>query len=48
MTRRDWLGVLVGLGLGIGSRGRRQRHSRRPVHRKIEPLVLTDANGGSA
>jgi peptide-methionine (R)-S-oxide reductase len=41
MTRRDWLGVLSGLGLG--SKVAAQPAPAAPGTAKIEPLVLTDA-----
>jgi peptide-methionine (R)-S-oxide reductase len=41
MTRRDWLGVLSGLGLG--SKALAQAAQPAPGAPKIEPLVLTDA-----
>jgi peptide-methionine (R)-S-oxide reductase len=42
MTRRDWLGLLSGIGLG-GAAAAQATGTTAPQAPKIEPLVLTDA-----
>jgi peptide-methionine (R)-S-oxide reductase len=42
MTRRDWLGMLSGIGLA-GSAGAQRKTDAAAPAVKIEPLVLTDA-----
>ncbi|HET9977640.1 MAG TPA: peptide-methionine (R)-S-oxide reductase MsrB [Burkholderiaceae bacterium] len=43
MTRRDWLGMLSGIGLAGSASAQRKTDAAAGPAAKIEPLVLTDA-----
>jgi peptide-methionine (R)-S-oxide reductase len=43
MTRRDWLGILSGLGFGTAATAQRAPGPAAGTAPKIEPLILTDA-----